>query len=789
MRAIRYKRPESVESAGAILSEGKQKVKISAGGTDLLGCLKDKIHPEPVETIVSLKGIDGLSYIKESPAGVSIGAMTKLAEIQNNKLLKKEYPALSAAAHSVASLQLRHMATIGGNICQEPRCWYYRYIDNKFDCMRKGGAFCNAMSGNNKYHSIFGAAKVCGSPCEIECPNGTNIPEYFDMIRQGDLDSAARILFSVNPFAAVTGRVCPHNCENGCNRKEFEEEESVSIRDIERFIGDYILDHEKELAGDAPADTGKKVAVVGAGPSGMTAAFYLRKAGHKVTIFDDNDKPGGMLIYGIPAYRLPRDIVEKIESMLKRLGVEFKQNVRLGRDIDLDALKKDYDAVFLGIGAWASMKVGCPGEDAKGVIGGIEFLFQASNKRETGIGKTVAVVGGGNTAMDSSRTALRLGAEKVYVFYRRTRAEMPADEEEIIEGMEEGVDFKFLVAPLEIIKDAEGRVCKVKLQKMKLGDPDESGRRRPVPIEGEVETVEVDTLIAAIGQGINPAGIDSVALNKNGEIIADEEAFSTNVENVFASGDAALGPGTVIEAVAGARKAAIAMDKYLGGKPAEENKACGQMLTFDESCTKESARLKMPIKPVSERSAYEEDVSNVSLGDIQREAGRCFNCGCVAVSPSDLAPVIIALRGVVVTNKREIPAGEFFKAGICSSTALEDGEIVTEVKIPKPAEGSKQFYNKFRYRKSIDFPVLGIVGNFTLEGGKFKDVKLVACAAGPVPKEFTEVEQFLIGKAPSAQLAEDAADLAVKDALPLAENRYKVQIMRALVRRAIANYV
>ena len=787
MKAFKYTRPDSVSAAELAINGGNGKTVISAGGTDLLGTLKDKIHPEYVEEVVSLKSIADLDYIKEGKNGVSIGAMTKLADIQNSKLLAGSYALLSEAAHSVASPQLRHMATIGGNICQEPRCWYYRYPDNKFDCMRKEGPLCNAMYGNNKYHSIFGAVKVCETPCKTECPNETDIPEYFDLVRTGDIAGAAKLLLSVNPLAATTGRVCPHTCENGCNRNEYEE--GVSIRDIEKFVGDFILDNEKDLVGEIPEDTGKKIAIVGSGPAGLTAAFYLRKAGHAVTIFDDNEKPGGMLVYGIPAYRLPKNVVEKIVKMLTRIGVVFKQKIKLGVDVKLADLQKEYDAILLGIGAWESTKMGCPGEDAAGVIGGIEFLFHATNKGETGMGKTVAVIGGGNTAMDACRTALRLGAKKVYNYYRRTQAEMPADEEEIVEGTEEGVEFRYLAAPVEIIKNKKGHVNKIKLQKMKLGKPDESGRRRPEPIKGETETVDVDTVIVAVGQGINAEGLDGIGLNKKSEIVYDKDDHSTNLNKVFAAGDAALGPGTVIETIASARKAAKAIDRFLGGDPQVEEVKTGQSLTFSPESVEESQRLKVKVKAVDKRTAYDEDARASKLDDIIKEANRCFNCGCVAVSPSDLAPAIIALGGVIVTTKREIRAGEFFKAGLCSSTVLDEGEIVTEIRIPKPTDGSIQFYSKFRYRKSIDFPVLGVAAKFVLKGGKFKDVKLVASAVSPTPKEFGDVEAFLIGKKPTARLAEEAADLAIRDALPLAENRYKVTIMRALVRRAVAKTV
>ena len=784
MKKFKHIKPASLEAAGSALRDETSCARAVAGGTDLLGTLKDKISPQYPDLLISLANT-GLRYIKESPEGIRIGAMATLHEIETSPAVKEKFPLLQQAAHSVAAPQIRHQATIGGNLCQEPRCWYYRYPDNRFDCMRKGGTFCDALTGNNPYHSVFGAAHVCDTPCKTECPNETNIPLYFDMIRQGDLMGAAKVLLEVNPLAAATGRVCPHTCESGCNREKFEKEESVSIRDIERFLGDYILENAKELVGALPKATGKKIAIAGAGPSGLTAAFYLQKQGHSVTIYDDNEKPGGMLVYGIPAYRLPKDIVAKTAEVLKDMGVQFKQKVKLGKDITLPALQKEYDAVLLGIGAWASVEIGCPGEDTKGVVSGIDFLFQATDKKDIGMGKTVAVIGGGNTAMDSCRTALRLGAEKVYNFYRRTRVEMPADAEEITEAAEEGVDFRYLTAPVEIVKDAKGRVCKIKLQKMKLGEPDESGRRRPEAIQGETETVDVDTVIVAIGQGINAAGLDSIALNKKSEIIADRATYATNMDKVFAAGDAAIGPGTVVESVADARKAAQAIHEYLGGKAAEETCERGKALYFDPECLKESARLKMTIKPADKRNYYEEDVAGVQLEAIQREANRCFNCGCVAVSPSDVAPALIALGAEMITTDRTIPAKEFFRAGIETSTVLEKGELLKEILIHDKAAGNIQLYQKFRTRKTIDFPIAGLASNLSVRDGKIASAKLVFGAAAPVPYELTEVEAFLQGKKPDETVAAKAGELAVKAMLPLAENAFKVRVFRTFIKRIV----
>ena len=775
-----YTKPDCVSDAVAARKESAWG-KFLAGGTDLIGVINEKIKEECPDILVSLKG-SGLDYIREEEGEVRIGAMTSLADLEKSELIAEAFPVLSQAAHQVASPQIRHMATIGGNLCQEPRCWYYRYQNDKFHCMRKGGSLCNAMMGNNIYHSIFGGSKVCDSPCEAQCPNGTAIPEYFDLIRRGDTEAAAKLLWEMNPLAAVVGRVCPHTCQSKCNRNEYGE--PVAIRSIERTVGDYMLEHAEELI-ELPAErTGKKIAVIGAGPAGLVCAYFLQKAGRQTVVFDSNREAGGMLRYGIPAYRLPRKILDRIAEILTWMGTEFRYNCRIGKDISMDELAKEYDAVFTAVGAWKSVPVGCPGDDAIGVEGGIEFLKKAAEHEDTGIkGKIVAVIGGGNTAMDCCRSAVRLGASKVYNFYRRTEAEMPAEEEEIREAAAEGVEFCYLVAPAEILK--EGDCLKaVKLQKMQLGEPDESGRRRPVPVEGAFETIEVDVLLAAIGQAVDPSGLDLDVTERNW--ILTREEHKTSRQNVYAAGDAAIGPKTAIEAIADARLAADAIHKALGGDTILRPSEYQRELFFDESCLEESAPLILPQQEVSARTLDEEDIASAGISEILREANRCYNCGCVAVSPSDTAPALIVLDAVMVTTEREIPAGEFFDACLDGSTVLGPDEILTEIRIPKTAAGSCQQYRKFRTRETIDFPIAGLASNIDVQDGAITRARLVFSGVAPLPYEFTEVEEFLEGKEPTEEVAAEAADLSIKNAAVLKENMFKVQVVRAFVRRAIA---
>jgi len=385
---------------------------------------------------------------------------------------------------------------------------------------------------------------------------------------------------------------------------------------------------------ETAAPTGKKVAVIGGGPAGLTAAYFLKIKGHDVTIYDSMPQMGGMLRYGIPQYRLPKTVVDREVEEIRALGVNMVNNVRVGRDITFDDIRKDHDAVIIAIGAWTSSRVGCPGEDAEGVVGGIDFLRGIILGNPMDIGESVAIVGGGNTAMDACRSSVRLGARKVYVIYRRTRNEMPADDEEITEAMEEGVEFKFLTNPAEIISE-NGHVKEVKLQVMELGEPDASGRRSPVPVEGRFEYIKVDTVIAAIGQKVNPEGFD-VELNRRGIICADETTFRTSLDGVFAVGDATnKGAGIAIAAIGEANKAADVVDSYLKGEiipykaPFVSVRRDIEKVKAELSLREKAPRAVVPKRPASERkNDFDDIVINLSEEEVMKEASRCLECGC-----------------------------------------------------------------------------------------------------------------------------------------------------------------
>ena len=469
----------------------------------------------------------------------------------------------------------------------------------------------------------------CRGPCVLNCPASVNAQGYIQAIARGDDKEAVRILKERLPIPASIGRVCPHPCEGGCRRQMVEE--PISISYLKYFAADRVIAQGGYLPPKAAA-TGKRVGIIGGGPGGLTAAYYLSLKGHRVTIVDAMPQMGGMLRYGIPEYRLPKKVLDEEIAEIASLGVEMKNNFRIGVDATFEEFKSRYDAVVVAIGAWSSMPIGCPGEDLDGVLGGIDFLQRVALGERPDIGDKVAIVGGGNTAMDACRTAVRLGAKEVYVVYRRTEAEMPAEQLEIDEAREEGVIYKFLTTPAEIVGE-DGKVKEMKLQIMELGEPDESGRRRPVPVEGKFETLPVTCVISAIGQKANVAGFEGIELNRKGIIAADETSYRTSVEGVFAVGDATnQGASIAIEAIGEARRCAKVVDLYLHGVQVPYQKTYLSVKNVSPAYFADYIKLpraKMPTRPAEERK---HDFQEINLGfseaQARAEAARCLDCGC-----------------------------------------------------------------------------------------------------------------------------------------------------------------
>ncbi len=470
----------------------------------------------------------------------------------------------------------------------------------------------------------------CRGPCKLNCPAKTDCQKYVNEIKDGKYFEAVSTVYDAFPLPASIGRVCPHPCEDACRRQLVEE--PISIAFLKAFAADKVLESGNTYKIPVGGDSGKRVAIIGGGPAGLTAAVKLREYGHAVTIFDQQPKMGGMLRYGIPQYRLPKEVLDAEIAIIAKSGVEMKNGVKLGKDIDFDTLTKTYDAVLIAIGAWTSVPMGVKGEELEGVEGGIYFLEKLGLGEKPVVGERVAVCGGGNTAMDACRTAVRLGAKEVYVIYRRTRNEMPAADIEIEEAEEEGVIFKFLTNPLEIYGE-NGHVTGIKLQKMELGEPDESGRRRPVPIEGAVEDIKVDNVLMAIGQVANCDGVKGVDLTRKGTVICDEMTFRTNVDNVFAAGDVTNGgAGIAIEAIAEAQKAAFCINNYLEGDDVRYKAPyfVEREVTAEEFEDRpKQSREKMPgLTPEARKHNFDPVYFGFTEEQAKAEASRCLECGC-----------------------------------------------------------------------------------------------------------------------------------------------------------------
>ncbi len=463
------------------------------------------------------------------------------------------------------------------------------------------------------------------SPCSATCPAGVNAHGYVALISQGKFKEAMEVLRRTMPFAGVCGRICTHPCESECERGKVDE--PIAIRALKRFMADYELKNGRDKATPVEKTKKEKIAIIGSGPAGIACAYDLIKAGYPVTIFEASPKAGGMLRYGIPEYRLPKEILDNEINYVRELGAEIKTNTAIQ---NIDAIfGQGYKAIFLATGAWVSQKMDIPGEDAKGVMHAIDFLKQVSDGKKVELGNKVAVVGGGNAAVDAARTALRLGAKEVNVIYRRSRAEMPAIPSEIDEMEQEGVKIRYLTTPVEVIAKG-GKLARIKCINMELGEPDASGRRRPVPIKGSEFEMDIDTIILATGQAVDKSMLPrSIGLTNSGTVVADPVTLQTNIKGVFAGGDVVSGPATVIEAIAAGKEAAISIDRYLQGIDLKEGRPQERQRVKDvpKKGVVKKARAVMPVLSVSERvRSFKEVESGFDEKKAVEEANRCLNC-------------------------------------------------------------------------------------------------------------------------------------------------------------------
>ena len=482
----------------------------------------------------------------------------------------------------------------------------------------------------------------CLAPCRQVCPAQIDVPGYIELAAQGRYADAVRLIKDRNPLPLVCGRICPAPCEGPCRRGAVGDE-PVGHNYVKRFVADYErvrLGRRLELP--KLRASGKRVAIVGGGPAGLSAAYFLARLGHSPTIYESMPKLGGMLRYGIPEYRLPKATLDwEIEGILG-LGVEVETGVRLGRDLTLaDLRQRGFDAVFVATGAWLNSSLRCEGEELPGVLSGTGFLEKVASGEPPELGATVVVVGGGNTAIDAARTALRLGAKRVVLMYRRTRAEMPANAVEIEAATHEGIELMYLAAPTRLLAAEDGRLGALEHITMELGEPDASGRRRPVPKEGSEKTMAVDNVIAAIGQKVDGAVHDEsfveagVEQDRWGSLVADPVTMQTTASWVFTGGDYRTGPGLVVEAIGDGRRAARSIHQLLTGQPVVAPPLAQRgLLSVSRAVTVEgvrsAGRIRMPELPVDERiHCFDEVDQTVDEVQVMVEAARCMACGTV----------------------------------------------------------------------------------------------------------------------------------------------------------------
>ncbi|MCP4163097.1 MAG: FAD-dependent oxidoreductase [Deltaproteobacteria bacterium] len=479
--------------------------------------------------------------------------------------------------------------------------------------------------------SGFAIEKRGKAPCKHTCPAGVSAQGFIALINKGEYANAVKLFKEAHPFPGVCGRVCNNPCEEACTRTQVDD--PLAIRSLHRFIADWEKKSGERHIPEIKGSKDERVAIIGAGPAGLTCAYFLAIEGYNVTIFEKLPVVGGMLSVGIPAYRLPRDIIEDEVAVIKELGVEIKTGVALGKDITIDGLRKDgFKSIFIGIGAHENKTLGIAGEDSPGVFSGVEFLRRVNLGKKVELGNNVAVVGGGNVAIDAVRTALRNGSKNPFIIYRRTEAEMPAAQEEIDECREEGIEIHTLTNPVRVISEG-GKVTAIECLKMELGEPDESGRRRPVPIDGSEFTIEIDSFVPAIGQETDWDCIDGnekLKLSKWGTMEVDPVTLQTDEPDIFCGGDAVTGPAMVIDAIAAGQEAAISIDRLIRGVDLKEGREVEKEIATDVPLTglENLSRVQMPhASPESRGKNYDEVQLGFSEDIAREESSRCLECG------------------------------------------------------------------------------------------------------------------------------------------------------------------
>ena len=496
--------------------------------------------------------------------------------------------------------------------------WNVDYRENKHDVLESGTA-----------------------PCKTACPAHIAVQGYLKLAAQGRYLDALKLIKKENPLPAVCGRICNKRCEAECTRGDVDE--AVAIDEVKRFIADHDLNEETRYIPKMLNQIGRpypqKIAVIGAGPAGISCAYYLAEKGYPVTVFDRNPVPGGMLTLGIPNFRLEKDVLNAEIDILREMGVEFKCGVEVGRDVTLQQLRDEgYKGFYLAIGAQKSAPLGIPGEELQGVFGGVDFLREVNRGKKPKIGKKCAVIGGGNVAMDVCRAAIRLTAKDTYILYRRTRDEMPADPEEIAEAMEEGVQFRFLNAPAEII-GKNGKVAAIKVEIMELGEPDEKGRRKPVGT-GKFETLEVDSVIGAIGQRVDWGSLDvgEMQFTKKNTAVCDPLTYQSGQPDIFVGGDCVTGPKFAIDAIAAGKEAAISLHRAVHeGQTLTMGRDRREYHMLDKNNVMigvggfDSEHRQVPGYNKAKAKTFQDARMTFTEEQVKKECARCLGCGVTKV--------------------------------------------------------------------------------------------------------------------------------------------------------------
>ena len=522
---------------------------------------------------------------------------------------------------------------------------------------------CNAVVGKS------GAEKQETSPCKVKCPAHIDVQGYVNLAMKGKFERALQLIKMASPFPSICGRVCPHPCESACNRDQIDE--PLAIHSIERFLADLDLNAGKRYMPEIKTRKEDKVAIVGSGPASLTCAYYLAQEGYQVTIFEKAPVLGGMLTTGIPSYRLPRGIVDAEIQLIRDLGVTMKTGVEVGKDITITQLRKEgFKAFFIAIGAQECIRLGIEGEDLNGVYRGLDYLRQLNLGKPVRLGKNVAVIGGGNVAMDTVRSARRLGSENAFIIYRRGMEEMPSRAEEIKQCQEEGIPINTLAHPVRFIGE-KGRIKAIECVKMRLTEPDGSERRKPEPISGSEFRINVDAVITALGQESDWSCLTpecACTLTQWGTMKIDPLTLQSDDPDIFAGGDAARGPQSVIEAIADGRQAAISIDRYLGGRDLRLGRGAELKAITEPQKEKydRAARAYIPhLKPQKRLKNFDEVELGLTKELVVQEARRCINCGtcCVQTCPYDVMQfdheVTKAVKCDLCVEKRgrnEIPA-------------------------------------------------------------------------------------------------------------------------------------